>query len=90
MRFSGMPPPPATTDRGCSRPHDPYAAEPAFARKSFIHMQTSTQYRAFAEECRRLAKLAKSENERAVLDEMAAAWQMLAEEADRKESRAGS
>jgi hypothetical protein len=52
-------------------------------------MQTSTQYRAFADECRRLAKAAKTENERRVLEEMAAAWHMLAEEAERKRTRAG-
>jgi hypothetical protein len=47
-------------------------------------MHNSTQYRTFADECRRLAKMAKTENERKVLEEMAATWHMLAEEADRK------
>jgi hypothetical protein len=54
-------------------------------------MQTSTQYRTFADECRRLAKAAKSEHERTILEEMAATWQMLAEEANQKRpSGAGS
>jgi hypothetical protein len=52
-------------------------------------MQTSTQYRTFADECVRLAEMAKSEHERKVLEEMAATWHMLAEEADRKRSRFG-
>jgi hypothetical protein len=47
-------------------------------------MQTSTQYRTFAQECQRLAKASKTERERAVLEEMAEAWKMLADEADRK------
>jgi hypothetical protein len=49
-------------------------------------MQNSTQYRTFADECQRLAKVAKTEHERKVLEEMAAAWSMLAEETDRKRS----
>jgi hypothetical protein len=53
-------------------------------------MQTSTQYRTFADECRRLAKAAKTAHERTVLEEMAATWQMLAEEADRGKMRTGS
>jgi len=53
-------------------------------------MQNSAQYRTFADECTRLAKLAKTEHERKVLEEMAAAWHMLAQEADRKGSRFGS
>jgi len=52
-------------------------------------MQTSTQYRTFADECARLAKVAKTEHEREVLEEMAATWHMLAEEADRKRARFG-
>jgi hypothetical protein len=52
-------------------------------------MQTSTQYRTFADECLRLATAAKSENERKILEEMATTWKMLAEEAERKGSRSG-
>jgi hypothetical protein len=50
-------------------------------------MQTSTQYRTFAAECQRLAQTAKSETERKILEEMAATWKMLAEEAERKHPR---
>jgi hypothetical protein len=53
-------------------------------------MQSSTQYRTFADECRRLAKAAKSAQERAVLEEMAATWQLLADEADQTKTRSGS
>ena len=60
------------------------------ANSGCLGMQRSTQYRAFAEECQRLAKISQTERERQVLEEMAAAWKMLADEADRKGSRAGS
>ena len=46
-------------------------------------MKHSTHYREFAEECVRLAKRAKSEEERAILKEMAAAWLTLAEAAEK-------
>jgi hypothetical protein len=88
----------STTDALCSSGEQ----SPVPARMTCMHleqgsrqkvcsfMQTSTQYRAFADECLRLAKAAKSENERNVLEEMAATWKMLAEEAERKISRSGS
>jgi hypothetical protein len=50
-------------------------------------MQPSTQYRIFAAECLRLAQATKSETERKVLEEMAATWEMLAQEAERKHPR---
>lgn len=50
-------------------------------------MQTSAQYRTFAAECQRLAQTAKSATERKVLEEMAATWEMLAKEAERKRPR---
>jgi len=43
-----------------------------------------SDYRKFAEECRRLAQLAKTTDERIVLQEMEAAWNRLVEEADGK------
>jgi hypothetical protein len=46
-------------------------------------MKPSTQYREFAEECLLLAKRAKTDHERSVLQEMAAAWLKLAESADK-------
>ena len=47
-------------------------------------METSAQYREFAEECDRLAEEAKTQHERKILEEMAKAWRMVAAEADRK------
>jgi hypothetical protein len=41
-------------------------------------------YRKFAEECRKLAQLAKTVEERKVLEEMEAAWAKLVDEADGK------
>jgi hypothetical protein len=61
--------------------------EQRLRRKVCSTMQTSTQYRTFAAECERLAQTAKSETERKVLEEMAATWKMLAEEAERKRTR---
>jgi hypothetical protein len=52
-------------------------------------MQTSTQYRTFAEECLRLAKAAKTGRERKVLEEMSAMWKLLAEEAEREGTGGG-
>jgi hypothetical protein len=51
-------------------------------------MKQSMQYREFAEECLRLAKRAKTDQERAVLQEMAAAWLKLAEAAEQKNLKA--
>ena len=46
--------------------------------------ETSAQYREFAEECDRLAKQAKTDGERKILEEMAEAWRMVAAEADKE------
>ena len=46
-------------------------------------MKHATQYREFAEECIRLAQQAKSGEERAMFDEMAADWLRLAEAAEK-------
>jgi hypothetical protein len=45
---------------------------------------TIADYRKFAEECRKLAQLAKTPEERKILYEMEAAWTSLVNEADRK------
>jgi hypothetical protein len=45
-------------------------------------MEASSRYRAFAEECERLAKDAKMARYRDVLREMAEVWTRLAEEPD--------
>jgi len=47
-------------------------------------METSTQYRKFAEECERLAKQASAAHHRKVLEEMAQVWRELANGADAK------
>jgi hypothetical protein len=43
-------------------------------------METSTEYRRFAAECRRLAQNVGTERHRKILLEMADAWEKLAEE----------
>ena len=45
-------------------------------------MDPSTQYRSFAEECRRLAEQVESERHRRILHEMALAWSKLADETE--------
>ena len=52
-------------------------------------METSTQYRDFAEECERLSVQAKSEHHREVLKEMAQVWRELAQEAEKRRKRTG-
>jgi hypothetical protein len=52
--------------------------------------KTSTEYRRFAEECRRMAREAKTERHRKILEEMAQAWGTLAKEADLESSHASS
>jgi hypothetical protein len=49
------------------------------------HMETPVRYLEFAVKCDRLAKLAKSEEDRMILKEMTAVWKKLARELDRKE-----
>src|ERR1700730_17295101 len=46
-------------------------------------METSTEYRRFAQECHRLAREAKTERHRQIMEEMAQAWERLAKETDR-------
>jgi hypothetical protein len=59
-------------------------------RNGLTEMRETTQYRDFAEECLRLAKVAKTEHERQVLHEMAETWSKLAEEADQRISNTPS
>ena len=47
-----------------------------------VHMETSVRYLEFAVKCDRLAKLAKSQEDRMILKEMAEAWKKVAREAD--------
>jgi hypothetical protein len=44
-------------------------------------METSHDYRKFAEECRRLAKVAKDIEQKRALEQMAEAWLRIAREA---------
>jgi hypothetical protein len=53
-------------------------------------METSTEYQRFAEECRRMAREAKTERHRKILEEMAQAWGKLAKEADLESSHFSS
>jgi hypothetical protein len=48
-------------------------------------METSKQFREFAQECDRLAQKASREEQRRVLTKMAAAWKKVAEEYARGE-----
>jgi hypothetical protein len=50
----------------------------------FRIMETASEYRKYAEECRALAKNAKTAQQREILLEMAQAWLQLAEDADGK------
>lgn len=50
----------------------------------FFDMESSMQYRKFAEDCRRLAQLAKTDEHRQVLREMEIVWARLAEEVERR------
>jgi hypothetical protein len=50
-------------------------------------METSAQYRMFAEECRRFASFTKTAEQRKVLHEMEVAWTKLAEEADNRDAK---
>ena len=51
-------------------------------------METATEYRRFAQECRRLARDAKTERHRKIMEDMARAWDKLAQEAEREASHA--
>jgi len=54
----------------------------------YSSMETTTEYRRFAQECRRLARDAKTERHRKIMEEMAQAWDQLAKEADEEASYA--
>jgi hypothetical protein len=51
-------------------------------------MGTATEYRRFAQECRRLARDAQTERHRKIMEDMARAWDTLATEVDEEASHA--
>jgi hypothetical protein len=55
-------------------------SERYYGATRFLFMVSSSEYRRFEEECRRLAQDAKTEHHRKILEEMAEAWRKLAEE----------
>jgi hypothetical protein len=69
-------------DGGSAR-HDAHAAGTHLLTAGLSpQMDPSTQYRSFAEECRRLAEQVESERHRRILHEMALAWSKLADETE--------
>jgi len=50
-------------------------------------MEPSTQYRKFAEECRRFAQSAKTDEQRKILLQMEAVWTKLAEDAEARAAK---
>jgi hypothetical protein len=50
-------------------------------------MESSTQYRKFAEECRHFAQAAKTDEQIKLLLEMEEVWAKLAEEAERRAAK---
>jgi hypothetical protein len=50
-------------------------------------METPDQYRELAAECYRLASVARTEEHRGILREMARAWTKVAEEAEQTETQ---
>jgi hypothetical protein len=48
------------------------------------YLETSAQYREFAEECNRLARQVKTDSHRKILEEITKTWRIVAAEADKK------
>jgi hypothetical protein len=57
---------------------------PSLTTNSGVRMQSPAKFREYAEECKRLAKTAANETDRAALLEIAQAWLGCAEQAERK------
>lgn len=61
--------------------------ERPLAAPGFPKMETPDQYREFAAECYRLASVAKTDEHRKMLREIARAWSKVAEEAEQTETQ---
>jgi hypothetical protein len=57
------------------------------AASGFFIMESSAQYREFAEKCDRLVEETKDSQHKQVLQEMARTWRELADEEDAKKTR---
>jgi hypothetical protein len=55
----------------------------------FFSMEPSAQYRKFADDCHRFAQIAKTNEQRKVLQEMEVLWRKLAEETEQQRSKSG-
>jgi hypothetical protein len=64
-----------------------YFSATSMENKRFFCMESSNQYRKFAEDCRRFAQLAKSDEQRKLLLEMEAVWAKLSEEAEQQATK---
>lgn len=57
------------------------------AISGWLRMETPDQYREYATECYRLASVAKTDEHRKMLREIARAWTKVAEEAEQIEAK---
>jgi hypothetical protein len=69
-------------EKAGSRRHDLHAPGTRPLSGGYSDMETSSEYRRFAQECHRLAGEAKTERHRKIMQEMAQAWERLAKETD--------
>ncbi len=84
----------ATSRKASSNAPSLYFVATSPENKRLVGMKPSDQdrklpeeYRKFAEECRRLAPLAKTDEQRKVLLEMEAVWTKLAEEGEKRTAK---
>jgi len=60
--------------------HDPYARERRYCVRDCFVMETSREFREFADQCESLAQQAENEHHRKILKKMAEAWRKVADE----------